>query len=183
MTEQVQDAWLTAEPEEPTFTLQGGDPLGSALALLWAQLARLAVLHRGDNRVDASLFNCVQIAKDMHKFLSEADKTDLLKRATSAEVKAWDMDAWRKGTLQSSGAEGVKASAKISSTENTDLHDALQRACAMLSQMRSQIREANELLADKGYNDGDGFIALGKLYDHATQVYNQLQPREDRKLA
>jgi hypothetical protein len=34
------DAYATAKPDEPTFTLQGGDPLAGPLVRTWAFLAR-----------------------------------------------------------------------------------------------------------------------------------------------
>jgi hypothetical protein len=34
------DAYATAKPDEPTFTLQGGDPLAGPLVRAWAFLAR-----------------------------------------------------------------------------------------------------------------------------------------------
>jgi hypothetical protein len=70
------DAYPTAKPGEPTFTLQGGDPFAPGCVLEWAKRAR------------AYGFTLPE---------DSAEREDLLLRATNAEQVAWEMQAYQRG--------------------------------------------------------------------------------------
>jgi hypothetical protein len=70
------DAYPTAKPDEPTFTLQGGDPFAPPCVLEWAKKARLFALTLDED---------------------DPRRADLLLRATSAEEVAWEMLAYQRG--------------------------------------------------------------------------------------
>nr|WP_047169709.1 NaeI family type II restriction endonuclease [Sphingomonas sp. Y57] len=69
------DAFETAKPGEPIFTLQGGDPLAPPTILHWADLARgVARQETKQERADA-----------------------LFKKAANAELVAWAMAEYQRG--------------------------------------------------------------------------------------
>lgn len=82
------DAFETAKPDEPIFTLQGGDPLAAPLVLEWARRARTAALALPDDT---------------------PRQEELLLRATSAEEVAWSMQAYLRGEAESSDQSDAHA--------------------------------------------------------------------------
>jgi hypothetical protein len=185
MTDEVKqpitDAWLTADPNEPTWTVQGGDPVGPSLLQLWAQLARIRASEPTCRLAEEVVTDSIRVAMD-NRAETKAERIELLKRATRTEEISWDMKEFQKGD---SGATGVKTSAGISVTENDmlDLWDAQTRACVTLSQMRGELRSAVELLKGKSYSDDAAFANLALLDEMLIATYNLIQFREDRKLA
>lgn len=177
--EKPTDAWLTAAPNEPTWTLQGGDPLAAPLLRFWAQLARVRA---GEiTKIDLGRMDDACVAAVNSSVDTAHERKTLLKRATLTEEISWDMDEFRKNP---SGATGVKTSAGISATENArlDTYDAVTRGCATLSQMRSELNEAKNLLLEKQYEDENILKDFDFIFAEITMLYNRLQPREDRKL-
>lgn len=76
------DAVETAKPGEPIFTLQGGDPIGPATVLFWADEARKLARRSEDEKV--------------------ADK--LLRKAYAAEQVAWAMQDYQRGGSEDEAA-------------------------------------------------------------------------------
>lgn len=79
----VYDAIETAKPGEPLFPIQGGDPLGPATVLFWADEAR-------------------KLARGMD---DEKARDRLLRKAYSAEQVAWRMQAYQKDEQPVAGNE------------------------------------------------------------------------------
>ncbi len=87
------DCFASAKPNEPIFTLQGGDPLAAPLVLAWARDARTMGLGLStrDNAVERSKGNA------------------LLLRATEAESVAWAMQDYYAGRTEEELEEEAKA--------------------------------------------------------------------------
>lgn len=86
------DAFETAKPGEPIFTIQGGDPFGPPTVQFWADLARDTA---------RKLRSGPDATEEMPEYEpSEADKVKaekLLRKATSAEQVSWAMIAYQRG--------------------------------------------------------------------------------------
>lgn len=164
MTEQSEivaplDAYATAKPDEPTFTLQGGDPFAAPLVSLWAQLARIAAIPEGSQRqADEAVFTGIQAARTLRKTVSESEREELLKRATLAEEVSWNMDAYRK--RQATDAEPETSGEKLSVDERLDLYDLRNFAAGRLNNAVSELAEIYERLQTAGFEDEDFFNAL-----------------------
>jgi len=116
------DAFETAKPGEPIFTLQGGDPLAAPLVLQWAKAARLKGLELREST------NPV-----------EQDKGEvLLLKATEAEQISWDMDRYRKG-------EAKVAQRSRTETESYSGHKASEEMVAQMDEHRSRLAAAQTL--------------------------------------
>lgn len=92
------DGFESAKPNEPIFTLQGGDPLGAPLVQLWADLARVRAgssALSGD-AIMARLQRAVAVALG-DKVLDPKKADALLLRASEAEKVVWSMDDYRTG--------------------------------------------------------------------------------------
>lgn len=76
------DAIETLKPGEPVFPVQGGDPFGPRTVMFWAGECRTAGLAAEDPK--------------------EAER--LLRKASDAELVAWDMQAYQRG--QKPAADG-----------------------------------------------------------------------------
>jgi hypothetical protein len=103
MTEEVVaplDAYATAKPDEPVFTLQGGDPLAAPLVRLWAQLARLRT-GLGKGLWPPSFTDAENAVLNHDVSHDEKESANLLLRATAAEEVSWAMDAYVNGNRNS----------------------------------------------------------------------------------
>lgn len=108
------DAFQTAKPDEPIFTLQGGDPVAAMLVQLWAFIARA----RAGVRPDIELDDLLEIADRAPPAETEAQSQELLLRASSAEEVAWAMRAYQRKEAERSD-EG-KAHEQQSKAEHPD---------------------------------------------------------------
>src|SRR5205085_1542980 len=109
------DAYVTAKPDEPTFTLQGGDPLAEPLVQLWAHLARVRTgLLTGDADW---IYPALKAACHPDSDLSgnEREVNNLLLRATAAEEVSWAMRDYCRGNTSSG-----KASPEIPAENSLD---------------------------------------------------------------
>ena len=130
------DCYKTAKPDEPVFTLQGGDPLAAPIVRIWALFAREAA-----GVIDSKLRSEI-LATRIERVDSKRERDDLLLRATQAEEVSWDMDDYLK---QQSGAEEAKTPAEnsLDTKAQLDLHDARLHA---VSQLNNCIFEVNEII-------------------------------------
>jgi hypothetical protein len=158
------DAYATAKPDEPTFTLQGGDPLAGPLVRLWASAARVRAGLAGNVLEAASA-----LLKTARSHAVEADDREhdsLLVRATAAEQVSWDMDAYLKGNhrVEDKPAEGTDT--HLNELQRIDLHDLKVRIAQKLSSFRCELEELREALEKAGYTE------LEPLSDMKTAIYN-----------
>lgn len=155
------DAYATAKPDEPIWTVQGGDPLGGPLLRIWAVFARIraGVIKGGETNV---IFEQILKAANKNPPENEREKDDLLVRATLTEQISWDMDAYRKGNHHVEQEEEVAPIA----LDRIDLHDLKVRAAQKLSSFRGELNEIREALQKAGYTEQE------PLSDLKTAIYN-----------
>lgn len=146
------DAFESAKPDEPIFTLQGGDKWAPELVLVWARKARTEALAVEESKPARAL--------------------ELKLRATSAEGIAWNMQAYQKGypadsneseayTQSRSEAAGLEVDGALRQLVrhktlvqlNRDLSDAVARIAGAeeaLASLREEESEALPVLVRKG---------------------------------
>jgi hypothetical protein len=166
------DAHETAKPGEPTFTLQGGDPLASVLVRLWAIMARI----QAGRLSKASALEMESAAYNIaskNKVTTERELNDLLKRATLAEEVSWDMEAYCKGQ---SGADEPETLGEKSLTveDKLDIYDLRRRGTAYCRSVVGELTELHDALEAKGY----GSDAM----EHADQLNALINIRQARRL-
>jgi hypothetical protein len=157
------DAYVTAKPDEPTFTLQGGDPLAAPLVRIWAFLARRRA---GIARFDKETFGeMIEAAIGNTVVDDDREHNNLLVRATAAEEVSWAMDAYRKGN-HSTDRPTEAADTHLTELQRIDLHDLKVRVAQKLSNFRCELLELHEALQKAGYTE------LEPLSDLKTAAYN-----------
>lgn len=172
------DAYITARPDEPTFTLQGGDPLAEPLVKIWVGAARL--------RAGVSIGDFLQEAvDDLHAACvldclesNERERNNLLVRATAAEEVSWAMRDYRLGNT-SAGVDQPTAAGEnfLDEKARLDLHDLRVRFAQRLSgffsemsDMRTDLKNAS-FLAEELDNQFEAAILL------VRQISNTVEPR------
>jgi hypothetical protein len=154
------DAYATAKPDEPTFTLQGGDPLAGPLVRAWAFLARRrACVIRFEQESFGELIEAAIGNSAEH---DEQERDGLLVRATAAEQVSWEMDAYRKGNHhKDQPAEAVDT--HLNELQRIDLHD-------------MKVRIAQEL-SDRGYQDEDTLEHMAQVSGFLRSLNETIEPR------
>lgn len=182
------DAYVTAKPNEPTFTLQGGDPLAESLVILWVRYARACALGIAA-QPEATISRLDQVAAENR--LDEQREADaLLVRATAAEQVAWDMAAYKKGQLSANANSGQNPHAENSLDEiaRLDLHDLRVRYAQKLSSFSAEVNEMCEELVKRGflnYEDSASGWEMHNSFEGAVrqlrQMSNVVEPRRMMK--
>lgn len=175
MPDEPLDAYPTAKPGESTFTLQGGDPLAAPLVRLWAQLARIQAGVKYSFVVNEDVLSIAQRATPE----TDAEKEELLLRATSAEELSWDMDNYRAGRRE----EPETASENLPVPERIDLFDLRTFAASRVSNAIAELKEIAERLKAAGFENRAAFDFLSANFYNLKRLYNELQPRHDRLLS
>jgi len=172
------DAYVTAKPDEPTFTLQGGDPFGGPLARLWAHLARARVF--GPKMLGDEWPNYLAdvISRNLIPESAERERTNMLVRATQAECTSWDMDSYLKG-YASIGAEDAKTAAENSLDEKArlDLHDTRVHAASRLNNMVFELIEIRGELFELGFFSEVDCADVQALIDRLDALSKEVEPR------
>ena len=114
------DAMATAKPDEPVFTLQGGDPFASPTVLHWAKLAREAGL--AEER--------------------EVESRRLLGKASAAEVVAWAMRDYLLGRHDEPEPEPARSTVEVVVADAADEAALLTRG---VTRIHNAIAEMTEL--------------------------------------
>lgn len=168
------DAYVTAEPDEPVFTLQGGDPLAGPLVMLWARLAR-ARCGLGFEP-EASIEWATAIFKDNQAFKS-AERDDLLRRATEAEQICWAMTAYRKGQREQVAEDNAQRNVET----RLDLHD-YKIYCA--NRISNAFSELNDMMSQLDILDPDNPVieSIRNEIVALRSLFNEVEPRPGRKL-
>lgn len=169
------DAYATAKPDEPTFTLQGGDPLAPHLVRLWAWFARARA-----GVMDAESFGQILLDTrdpiiDRNLAHDEREKNSLLVRATAAEEVSWAMDAYLKG-YRGEDKPSQAADTHLDELQRIDQHDLKVRVSQRLSNFRSEIGEMREAL-DKAGCDSDFWNDMLVVEQHLEELYQAIEPR------
>lgn len=168
------DAYATAKPDEPTFTLQGGDPLAGPLVRAWAFLAR----HRaGLTRFEQTTFAELIEAAIGHSLRDDQRECDnLLVRATAAERVSWAMDDYVRGN-DKADLPSEAADTHLDELQRIDLHDLKVRVAQKLSNFRGEIEEMREALQKAGYTDQEPLSDLKTIVYNLGLLKDQIEPR------
>lgn len=155
------DAFETAKPGEPIFTLQGGDPLSPPTILHWAGLARTAAVAEPDPE--------------------KARK--LLVKATNAEVVAWTMRAYQRGEVELSGQDHRatyldKSPDSVEGIEAAKRHGILVGAARRLDNAVAECLAAAEEIEGLGLTD-DATALRATAYDILKPIAANIEPRRD----
>lgn len=131
------DAYETAKPNEPVFTLQGGDPFAPHLVLLWANMARMAAGSLSYERLKEAVLgatNPIPVEED------EVQRNTLLLKATSAEEVAWAMQAYQRDWAPQEEAQQPRVAGEY----RQDIYDARKTLADWCSRAESELAEAVE---------------------------------------
>ena len=127
------DAYETAKPDEPIFTLQGGDPLAAPLVRIWAYLARVRAGLSGDvTMIDAPIY----IAKITNVEHDPEECKKLLVRASAAEQVSWYMDGYRRGEINE-----INELQRMDELDRLDVYDIRRRTASLISNFFSALDE------------------------------------------
>jgi hypothetical protein len=137
------DGYESAKPDEPIFTLQGGDPLASSLVRIWAYLARVRCGLRGD----VSWISAPIMVAEMNSIAHDPNAVkELLTRATQAEMISWLMDGYRRGE------ESIEEqAARMDDLTRLDVYDIRRRTTTLISNFGSDLLENMERLRELNY--------------------------------
>jgi hypothetical protein len=130
------DAFETAKPYEPIWTVQGGDPLGAPLLRIWAIFARIQadiIPEQGSEAIYSEILRAARenIPDD------KRNREDLLVRATQTEEISWTFDEYRKGIASYEITEQKPATA----LDQLDIYDLRRRCASLISSFASELNE------------------------------------------
>lgn len=139
------DAYFTAKPNEPTWTVQGGDPLGGPLLRLWAHFARIQA-NAYPGRGLEGIFEQILKAANHNMPDKPSDREELLVRATETEYVSWNMDEYLKGY----SSEEIRSWKTANVFDKLDVFDVRRRAASLISNFFSELNDYREQLAKLG---------------------------------
>lgn len=173
------DGFARAKPDEPIFTLQGGDPTAGPLVRLWANLARVRAGVLSYDALEEFLWGAANQASNA-KELEERKQQGLLIRARSAEEISWQMDEYRKGTgeepEENAGSEPVEQ-------RLIDLYDYRRRCVARLNNSIAELCEMEDELTKREFlKNGNNLYIEGQLHT-ALQALKRFAERLEVKRA
>lgn len=174
------DAYQTAKPKEPTFTLQGGDPSAWALVETWAWLARYRA--GGPFTLADELGEYLKSAVFDYCSEPDSEREELLLRATEAERVSWQMKAYLKGQF---GAEPETSSENSLPVEaRLELFELRTLVASRISNMFSELNEIIERLTPvEPWGEKEYLLTnLKNCFTVLRLSYNLAQPRRDRLL-
>lgn len=177
------DAYATAKPDEPTFTLQGGDPLGAPLVRLWSILARLRAGVFQPASLKMWLDGVVEVANNHRTGEDERERDSLLVRATAAEEVSWTMDDYAQGRHAEALVLEVLTEVEQKPLEEIarlDLHDLRIKVAQRLSNFSSELVEMTDKLGDRDF-DADVLTHMSALADGLKILSDQIEPRRMMK--
>lgn len=173
------DAHETAKPNEPTFTVQGGDPAGPLTVQFWADYARALA---------RSLLDGTTIKRPRYEFVttdvpdefepSEAAKVAadvLLRKATAAEQVGWAMKAYQRGEFDETEAPAPAAPGD-DATATVEGRASLIKQASRLNNAVGIIKDAEEALLAMGDREVSEHL-LG-LIDDLKTVAGVVDPRK-----
>lgn len=167
------DAYATAKPDEPVFTLQGGDPFAGPLVRLWACMARRRAGVPGKIPSD----DLTRIARE-HAAPNEREQTNLLVRATAAEEVSWEMDGYLKGeAVQHEDEETL--SDEIDEKARIDLFDYRVRSAQKMQDMIATLVDMSDELHKRGHHDG--IVAMKRIANQLRNTSGLIEPRRIMK--
>lgn len=120
------DAIETAKPDEPIFTVQGGDPIGASTVCYWADQARKLAGKTDDPK----------------------EKERLLHKAKMAEQVAWAMDDYRNGVeeVPAESLTAISDAANINSADRLKERQALIQGVSVLHNALATINDLADVI-------------------------------------
>jgi hypothetical protein len=166
------DAYETLKPDEPGWTVQGGDPLGGPLLRIWAAFTRLRAGVITPGAVN-TVFEEIRAAANRHPPENERERDGLLIRATRTEEVSWNMDVYLKGEAKFE-EQLHEADDEPDALARIDLHDYRVRAVSKINNAVAELVEIDEELAKRDFDAGgmpiiDGIIAELKALSDAIE--------------
>jgi hypothetical protein len=139
------DAFDAAKPDEPIWTVQGGDPLGAHLLRVWAHFARIragVIPPLGIEYVYEHILAAAQNNRPDEKNACD----DLLTRAALTEDISFNMDAYLRGQPAEIAEER-----KVTAMQKMDLWDTRRRFASRISNFFSEMDDYKNELQRHGY--------------------------------
>jgi hypothetical protein len=152
------DGFERAKPNEPIFTLQGGDPIAIAATHWYIEQRRQAAF---------------QLPEDDPKRREE------LQRCSLAEEQLWVMEAYLRGDRRE---EAEIPDENLNVPEAKTLHDFRVWSAGRISSAFSELNEIKEKLPELGFNNEAALRVLDESFSLLRSVYNEIEPRRDRYL-
>jgi hypothetical protein len=149
------DGFERAKPDEPIFTLQGGDPLGVEMTQLYIEKRRERALQLEDDK----------------------ERRAELLRCTEAERTLWAMQEYLRGNHED---EAPEQSEQPDEPAAIDLHDYRVRAAQRISGMRCDLVEIrDELTERRGWAPirGNWWSQATTLADLLASLGDKVEPR------
>lgn len=176
------DAFETAKPDEPIWTVQGGDPLGPPLLRIWAWAARIraGVIDPAIPDEERAVSELVAAARDHGVSHDDKEVRNLKIRATATEEISWTMEEYAKGQVNADQPSEA-ADTHFDELARIDLHDLRVRFVSKLGNAIFELREAGKALRDKGYDNTwllDEIEVAAEGLDHIREV---IEPRRVMK--
>lgn len=170
------DAHQTLKPQEPPFTIQGGDPLAPPTVLHWAELARARarwILNGG--RAGFQAEHDGEEYSPTPQDMIDADV--LLRKATSAEMVAADMIAYQRGEVDVPETRASYSDFELpEGFDRMAIRKALIRGSASLQNARAIAKEVEERLAGIGIHL-DQQVRIGAAVEALGEVALAIDPR------
>lgn len=176
------DAFETAKPDEPIWTVQGGDPLGPPLLRIWAWAARIraGVIDPSIPDQESITRDIVAAAHDHNVAHDDKEVRNLKVRATATEEISWTMEEYAKGQLNSDQPSAA-AETHLDELTRIDLHDLRIRFISKLGNAIFELREMGKALRDKGYDNVSLFDGIEKAADDLDHIREVVEPRRMMK--
>lgn len=180
------DAFETAKPDEPIWTVQGGDPLGPPLLRLWSTAARIRAGAITPACLDEAALKGLVNAATSHLLTDERESQNLLVRATATEEISWSMDAYAKGQLRADVPTEADDT-HIDEMARIDLHDARLYAAGRISNFFSELNDilidlVPQWMAAGGVDEAEPLIPeLRDVIDRLRAIGNVVEPRRNFK--
>jgi hypothetical protein len=168
------DAYVTAKPDEPTWTAQGGDPLAAPLLRVWAHFARImagCIPPRGLENIFEQLVKAAQ-----HNLPdTEREREALQLRATQTEFISFDMDSYRAGRTAAEDPN-TPAENTLDDKARLDLHDLRVRYSQKISGMVADLAEIENELLKHEFKEAAS-IHFTHLMKDLEWIKNVIEPR------
>lgn len=144
------DAFESAKPNEPIWTVQGGDPLGAPLLRIWAVFARIQAGVITANCTNG-VFEQILRAANNNPPANEREEEALLVRATATEEISWSFDRYLKHGAVSKGEE--KEDRTFDEFARLDIYDIRRRTASRISNFFSELHDYREQLKKHNWLD------------------------------
>lgn len=151
------DGYIRAEPNEPVFTLQGGDPFAHDAVRGYIATRRNAAM----------------------QIENEKKRADELERCTAAEEVLWAMENYYKG-LPNEDDTAFEGSSSIAAL--IDLHDYRIHCARKLANAFSEMNDMIEGLRRMGFEDTGTLNAIHNEIVGLRLLFNELEPRPGQKI-